>query len=77
MDMLRVWGPPKGEGMCGICVACLKRRGEDDENEDDDMHEHEYKNHSEDLPPQEYWRGPGRANSPFAIVKGKRALNHQ
>lgn len=62
-------GVPRGEGMCVRCVAC---RGED-ENEDDDMHEHGYKNHSEDLPPQEYWRGPGRANSPFAIVKGKRA----
>lgn len=74
-------GVPRGEGMCGRCVACLKRRGddEDDENEDDenDMHEHGYKNHSEDLPPQEYWRGPGRANSPFAVIKGKRALNHQ
>lgn len=69
-------GVPRGEGMCGRCVACLKRRGED-ENEDDNMHGHGYKNHSEDLPPQEYWPGPGRANSPFAIVKGKRALNHQ
>lgn len=70
-------GVPRGEGMCGRCVVCLKRRGED-ENEDDDMHGHGYKNHtSEDLPPQEYWRGPGRATSPSAIVKGKRASNHQ
>lgn len=69
-------GVPRGEGMCGICVAC-RGEDEDDEDDDNDMHGHGYKNHSEDLPPQEYWKGPGRANSPFAIVKGKRVSNHQ
>lgn len=44
-------GVPRGEGMCGRCVACLKRRGDDNKNEDDynNIHEYSYKNYSEDL----------------------------
>lgn len=74
MDMLKVWECRGGRGCVGYVwlveemmmrmrtMTCM------------DMG---YNNHSEDSPPQEYWRGPGRATSPFAIVKGKRASNHQ